>query len=506
MFANRLNGEEGRFGDLPPLKNKDFSGEVVTRFAPNPDFVLHLGSIRAAILSHDYARKYDGRFLLRFEDTDPRLKKSALEYYDAIRDDLKWLECPWDQEWIQSDRLSLYYEHAVKLLDQGSAYVCTCEREAFSARISRGEPCPCRLKDPTTNLDDWRKMLHGGYSEGEAVVRIKTDITHPNPAVRDWPAFRVIDPEKYPHPRVGTKYRVWPLYNIASAIDDHLLGVTHIFRGKEHLTNAFRQGYVYKYLEWKYPEAIHYGRLKAVGFTLSKSVMVKQLETGEVKDYSDPRLPTLAALRRRGYSPNTLRKIVHEMGPRPVDATLSWDNINAADRKEVDRIAHRYNFLVDPVPLDVTGVPGNFEAHLPLHPGQPELGARTLKVNAEGNKARVWLSGADKGLLATSKVLRLMELFNVEVENADASPASARFHSQDYMTARKLGAPLIQWLPEGQRIQFQSVMPDATLATGQAEENVLAEPVGSIIQMVRFGFARIDFKDKSQVEVYYSHR
>src|SRR3989454_4313215 len=122
MFAYRLNGEEGTFGDLPPLNNKALSGEVVTRFAPNPDFVLHLGSIRAAILSHDYARKYDGRFLLRFEDADPRLKKSALEYYDAIRDDLKWLECPWDQEWIQSDRHPLYYEHALKLLDQASAY------------------------------------------------------------------------------------------------------------------------------------------------------------------------------------------------------------------------------------------------------------------------------------------------------------------------------------------------------------------------------------------------
>src|SRR2546426_9471827 len=177
---------------------------------------------------------------------------------------------------------------------------------------------------------------------------------------------------------------------MAGASGDQLLGVTPIVRGKEQLTNAFRQGYVYKYLEWKYPEAIHYGRLKAVGFTLSKSVMVKQLETGQVEGYSDPRLPTLAALRRRGYSPNTLRKIVHEMGPRPVDATLSWDNINAADRKEVDRIAHRYNFLVDPVALDVTGVPGNFEAHLPLHPGQPDLGTRTLKVTAEGTKTQVW--------------------------------------------------------------------------------------------------------------------
>src|SRR2546426_2762996 len=349
-------------------------------------------------------------------------------------------------------------------------------------------------------------MLNGGFGEGEAVLRIKTDLAHPNPAVRDWPALRIIDPVKYPHPRVGSKYRVWPLFNFAAAIDDHLLGVSHVIRGKEHLTNAPRTEYLYKALGWEIQEYVHYGRLKTTDIKLSKSLMVKEIEEGLVDGYSDPRLPTLAALRRRGYSPNTLRKIVHEMGPRPVDATLSWDNINAADRKEVDRIAHRYNFLVDPVPLDVTGVPGNFEAHLPLHPGQPELGARTLKVNAEGNKARVWLSGADKGLLATSNVLRLMELFNVEVENADASPASARFHSQDYMTARKLGAPLIQWLPEGQRIQFQSVMPDATLATGQAEENVLAEPVGSIIQMVRFGFARIDFKDKSQVEVYYSHR
>ncbi len=501
-----MSSETGRFSDLPPLKNRDPSQEIVTRFAPNPDFVLHLGSIRAIILSHDYARKYGGKFLLRFEDTDPRLKKSALEYYEAIRNDLKWLECQWDQECIQSDRFSLYYEYAVKLLEQGYAYVCTCEREVFSTRISRGEPCPCRSKDPSTNLDDWEKMLDGGFGEGEAVVRIKTDVTHPNPAVRDWPAFRVIDSEKYPHPRVGTKYRVWPLYNIASGIDDHLLGVTHIFRGKEHLTNALRQSYVYKYLGWIYPEAIHYGRLKAVGFTLGKSVMVKQLETGQVEGYSDPRLPTLAALRRRGYSPNTLRKIVHEMGPRPVDATLSWDNINAADRKEVDRIAHRYNFLVDPVPLDVTGVPGNFEAHLPLHPGQPDLGTRTLKVNAEGNKTRVWLSGADRGLLTTSKVVRLMELFNVEVQSADSAPISARFHSQDYMTARKLGAPLIQWLPEGQRVLFHAVMPDATTAMGQAEENVLSEPVGSIIQMVRFGFARIDSKDKSQVVVYYSHR
>ena len=129
---------------LPPLPNAEKYNRVVTRFAPNPDFVLHLGSVRAIILSHDYARMYNGRFIVRFEDTDPRLKKSVLEYYDAIRVDLRWLECLADAEYIQSDRLSVYYDYAFKLLEQGEVYVCTCEREAFSTRVNLGDACPCR--------------------------------------------------------------------------------------------------------------------------------------------------------------------------------------------------------------------------------------------------------------------------------------------------------------------------------------------------------------------------
>jgi len=121
-------------------------------------------------------------------------------------------------------------------------------------------------------------MLSGELKEGEAVVRVKTETTHPNPAVRDWPAFRMIDPEKYPHPRVGSKYRVWPLYNFSAAVDDHLMGVNHIIRGKEHLTNAVKQTFLYKHMGWSYPEAIEYGRLKMIGFKLSKSEMVKELE------------------------------------------------------------------------------------------------------------------------------------------------------------------------------------------------------------------------------------
>jgi len=111
------------FDRLPPLSNVGKYRQIVTRFAPNPDFVLHLGSIRAVILSHDYARKYKGKFILRFEDTDPRLKKSTLPYYDLIREDVRWLECAWDEEYIQSDRIPVYYEHAAKIISLGQAYV-----------------------------------------------------------------------------------------------------------------------------------------------------------------------------------------------------------------------------------------------------------------------------------------------------------------------------------------------------------------------------------------------
>ena len=499
------SGAEGT-KELPPLPNVEKYNRIITRFAPNPDFVLHLGSIRAVILSHDYAGKYDGKFILRFEDTDPRLKKSALEYYDAIREDLRWLECAWDSEFIQSDRIQLYYDIVQKLLTQGDVYVCTCEQEQFRETITAGQPCPCRDKTPTENLQDWNKMLDGSFGEGEAVVRVKTDLAHPNPAVRDWPAMRIIDPEIHSHPRVGKKYRVWPLYNLSAGVDDHLMSVTHIFRGKEHLTNALRQTYLYKYLGWSYPEAMEFGRLKTVGFSLSKSLMVKELEEGKVEGYSDPRLPTLSALRRRGYSPNTFRRIVHEMGPRPVDATLSWDNVNSFDRKEIDRVAHRYNFVPDPVLMKVSSVPGNFEAHLPLHPERPELGTRTLKVASENGEARIWLSRNDLVVLEKSKVVRLMELFNVELTGPESGGLRSRFHSQEYVEARKLRAPLVQWLPESQHLSFEAVMPDASRVKGLVEENIQVEPVGSVVQMVRIGFGRIDSKEKSSLVLYFSHK
>jgi len=500
-FKERVEVEKA----LPPLPNVDKYKRVVTRFAPNPDCVLHLGSARAIVLSHEYAKMYKGSFRLRFEDTDPRLKRSALPFYEAIREDLKWLGCQWDMEAIQSDRLPLYYEHAEKLLQKGGAYVCTCKPEKFRKLILTKKPCPCRDLPSVTQLARWRDMLKGMFKEGEAVVRIKTDLNHPNPAVRDWPALRIINPKKYPHPRVGGKYQVWPLYNFSAGIDDFLMGITHIIRGKEHLTNQTRQEYMYRHLSWKYPEAIHYGRMKITGGLLSKSKIVQGVRTGTFKGWDDPRLATFIALRKRGILPETIRRLIIEVGPKTVDVTLSWDNLYAINRKLIDPVANRYFFVRDPRKITVKHVSRAVTVKTRLHPEQPERGFRIFKIKPKNGEASFWISSQDADLLREGNVIRFMGLFNVKIENVKAGVIEAVFYSKSHQEAKKLTAPLIHWVPAETGIPCEVIMQDATTARGIAEDRCRQLKTNDIIQFERFGFVRVDSADW-KLTAHYAHR
>ncbi|MDH5786697.1 MAG: glutamate--tRNA ligase [Candidatus Bathyarchaeota archaeon] len=492
---------------LPPLPNVEKYAQVITRFSPNPDCVLHLGSARAIILCHEYARMYNGKFLLRFEDTDPKLKKPVPEFYDRIREDLIWLGCKTDEEYIQSDRVPLYYEYAEKLLKEGNAYVCTCQPEKFRKKTLANKPCDCRNLPPEKHLAMWQKMLEGKCGEGEAVVRIKTDLNHPNPAVRDWPAIRVIDAEKYPHPRVGRRYHAWPLYNLACGVDDHLMGVTHIIRGKEHLTNMVRQEYMYKHLGWRYPEAIHYGRLKITGASLSKSKIVQGIREGLFKDWDDPRLATFAALRRRGITSEAIKKMIIDVGPKTSDVILSWENLYAYNRKILDPNSNRYFFVHNPIELKTTHIPRLFVARLHLHPDKPERGSReyTIKPNLDDKSASFWVPKKDVNASKVESTIRLMELFNVKIEKVDACSAEASFAGESYEDARKVKAQLIHWIPVGEGMPCEVVMPDATLAEGIAESECKRLKPNTTIQFERFGFVRIDKVD-AKLTAYYTHR
>jgi len=491
---------------LSPLPNADKYKQIVTRFSPNPDCVLHLGSARAILLSHEYARIYNGKFILRFEDTDPKIKRPSLKFYDSIRQDLKWLGCAVDEEYIQSDRLPIYYEYTEKLIGDGNAYVCECPSEEFRKKIIVKIACPCRDLPAGEHLERWHRMLTGGYMEGQAVVRVKTDLENPNPAIRDWPALRIIDTIKYPHPRVGSKYIVWPLYNLAAGLDDHLMGMTHIIRGKEHYTNMVRQKYMYDYLGWAYPEAIHYGRLKITGADLSKSKIVAGIKEGTYKGFDDPRLGTFAALRKRGITPEAIKKMIIDVGIKPNDVTLSWENLYSYNRKILDTSSNRYFFVAEPIELKVTQVPKRgFPVSLPLQPDKPELHREYLINPEENNQLSFWIPKKDVEVMEPEKVFRLMELFNIKIESKTDNSVTAKFASESYEDVRKIKVQLIQWISKGRESPTQVVMPDASVTEGFAEADCKKLKPDAIIQFERFGFVRIN-EVGEKLTAYYAHK
>jgi glutamyl-tRNA synthetase len=337
------------------------------------------------------------------------------------------------------------------------------------------------------------------------VVRIKTEMDHPNPAVRDWPALRIVDTEKYPHPRVGSKYRVWPLYNFSTGIDDHLMGITRIIRGKEHLTNQARQEYMYRHFGWEYPETIHYGRLKITGASLSKSEIVKGMDSGLYKSWDDPRLATLAALRKRGITAEAIHSLIIDVGPKPQDVVLSWKNLYAHNRKQIDPTAKRYFFVQDPVKLVVDGVLHDFVAQIPLHPDHPEMGIRCFEVKSEDGKAVFLISKDDVEGIEGKSAVRFMDLFNFRVEQLEQDVIQATFLGESYEEAKKLGAPLIHWIPVDSGVPCEVVMSDASVAKGVAEDACRMLKPNEIVQFQRFGFARVDSVN-DKLTAYFAHR
>ena len=478
---------------LPELPEVERYRTIVTRFAPNPNGPLHLGHVRAALLSHEYARRHGGKFILRFEDTNPA--NALEEMYGLIREDLKWLGIDWAEEYLQSGRLDLYCGYAERLLEGDKAYVCTCQIEIFRGLRDSGKPCPCRELPSHEQLRRWRGMLEGEFGAGQAVMRVKTDLKHPNPAVRDWPAFRVV---REPHPLVGDRYRAWPLYNFAVSVDDHELAVTHVIRGKEHEVNEQRQRTLFDHLGWKRPTAVQYGRLALAGVELSKTKTMRGIRSGEFSGPDDVRLGTIAALRRRGFLPETVRRVILDVGLTTVDAALSWESLAAHNRKLVDERANRYFFVPEPAELRVLGAPELREASLRLHPSHPERGKRLVPLAREEGALRVWIPGPDSARMHEGQVFRLKDLMNVRLRSK-APPAKADFHSLPVMAVPKL-----QWV-SADAVEAEILKPDNSREPGLAEPEVARLGVGEIVQFERYGFVRVEAVRPKVVAVY-AHR
>jgi len=470
---------------LPALEGAE--NGVVMRFAPNPNGPPTLGSARGIIVNSEYVKKYGGKFIIRFDDTDPVKKRPMPEAYGWYLEDCGWLGAKPDIVITASERIEQYYPIAEDLIRRGGAYVCACPQAVFKEHKDRGVECEHRGQSIEENLALWKGMLDGTVAEGEAVLRVKTDMHHKDPAIRDWPAFRIVTA---PHPLVGDKYRVWPLLDFESAVEDHQLGTTHIIRGKDLADSGSRQRYLYEHLGWQYPRVIHWGRIKIHQFgSFSTSKLRKAIEAGEYSGWDDPRVPTVRAMRCRGIRAEALRKFMIDLGVGETDISISMDSIYAENRKIIDPQANRRFFVWEPVELEIEGdVPAL--AHAPLHP-TIERGVREIPA---GNS--LFICKSDLEGLKVGDNIRLKDLCNVEITSLE--PARARFLARDMGQRTKI----IHWAPaDGPKVRV--LRPDG-MDEGVGEAGI-AQELGRVVQFERYGFVQVNSVGEGIV-AYFAHR
>ena len=274
---------------LPELKDA-IQGKVITRFPPEPNGYPHIGHAKAAIINSEYAKMYDGKFILRMDDTNPEAER--MEYHAAIKVGLEWLGIEFDTVKSTSDDMELFYEKAMELINSGKAYICTCKRENISKNRRERKECKCSKGDIEKNNKNWEKMQEK-FKPGDAIVRFRGDMKADNAVMRDPVLLRIIEGKHY---TLGEKYRIWPSYDFAVALEDSIDGVTHAFRSKEFELREELIGAILDALGMRKPYQGFFSRLEFKGMPISKRIIRPLIEEGKVSWYDDPRLPTLEAL------------------------------------------------------------------------------------------------------------------------------------------------------------------------------------------------------------------
>ena len=492
-LVDELAAEEDADGEepsLPPLPGADDVEQVRMRCAPNPNGPWHIGSARMPAVIGSYKDHYDGWFCVRFDDTDPETKRPMLDAYDWILEDLAYLGFEADEVVRASDRLELYYDHARELIERGGAYTCDLPGEEFSALKNAGEPSPNRSKDADTVREEFDQMVAGEYDPGEMVLRVRTDIDHPNPALRDWVAFRLIDT---PHPRdAAADYRCWPLLDFQSGIDDQLLGITHIIRGIDLQDSAKRQQFVYDYFDWEYPDVLHWGHVNVDEYDvpMSTSAIADRIADGTVAGWDDPRVPTLRSLRRRGIRGAAIVDAMAELGVSTSGVDLAMSSIYANNRERIDDDTDRRFFVADPVTVGLAGDHPD-TANPPRHPTE-ERGTRSIPVDdavlleADDRPAadeRVWLKG--------------LGCFRASADGLD-------WTGDRIDVVREESVPVVHWVPEAAAVPVTVRRPDG-IDRGLAEPGTADEDPDTMLQFERYGFVRVDERTSESTVAFFAH-
>ena len=370
--------------DLKAGKN---GGRLNTRFPPEPNGYLHIGHAKAICMDFGIAEKFGGTCNLRFDDTNP--VKEDVEYVDSIMEDIHWLGFDWgDRLYYASDYFPKLWDLAIRLIKEGKAYV----DEQSSEEIARqkgtptqpGIESPYRNRSVEENLDLFERMNKGEFEEGRFVLRAKIDMASPNMHFRDPIMYRII---KHPHHRTGTKWNVYPMYDFAHGQSDYFEGVTHSICTLEFEVHRPLYEYFVKELadDSYCPRQIEFNRLNLTYTVMSKRKLLQLVKEGLVAGWADPRMPTICGLRRRGYTPESIKNFIQKIGYTKYDGIISVSLLEHSIREDLNKTATRVSAVLNPVKLIITNYPENKVEYLETenNPEDPEAGTHQIPFTRE---------------------------------------------------------------------------------------------------------------------------
>ncbi len=400
--------------DLKAGKN---DGRVHTRFPPEPNGYLHIGHAKSICLNFGIARDYQGRCNLRFDDTNPH--KENMEYVESIKEDVRWLGFDWgEHEFYASDYFEKLYGFAVELIEKGLAYVCELNaeqmREYRGTLKEPGRPSPYRDRSVEENLDLFKRMRAGEFPDGARTLRAKIDMGSPNMNLRDPTLYRIR--HGVVHHQTGAEWCIYPMYDFTHPLSDALEGVTHSLCTLEFEDHRPFYDWVIENCSAPYvPRQYEFARLNLQFAVMSKRKLTQLVDEGHVAGWDDPRMPTIAGLRRRGYTPSSIRTFADRIGVTKADNSVEMGMLEACIREDLDRNAPRAMAVLHPLKVVIENYPEDQAEELTAknHPKDEEMGARKLPFCRE-----VWIDQADFREQASNKYKRLVLGGEVRLRNA----------------------------------------------------------------------------------------
>jgi len=504
FFEEKANKKEDNKKKQGLSELPEHKGEFIGRFSPAPSGFLHIGHLFNLVYNYEYKKMYGGKFIIRFEDTNP--EKIAKENYEKILEDINWItKNGIDEVYYQSDRLDIYYKYLRQLIEMNYAYVCTCKNEVYKAFNDSSQSCPHRNLSPQEQLEKYEKFFNNGYKDGEAVIRFKGDLENKNPALRD---FGIARQNSNEHARAKKKYTLWPMYNFAVSVDDSLMEINYIVRGKDAEIGAIRQDMVKDALGLKKCKYYHFGRMKFEDLELGKTPIKEKIEAGVYTGWDDPRVPTLISFKKRGYKAQAFIDMLTSKGISKRDSRITeeeyYKSLNYFNKQILEEEASRFFFVHNPKIVKITNINKYPEKEIlmPIHPDFKERGNRKYSVID-----KYLIDSIDFDNVEKDDLIRLMHFANFKVVDKNKDSLTLEYISKEFSRDLKLKRNIhfCPTIPEEQKPAVIIMQNNQKLigVTGP----LMKPKVGDAIQFERFGFVRFDHTDKTGKRVFYfTHR